>query len=278
MIRTQFYSEEIDAEGGMFPPARLALMQGSHGRRYGPEAGKVYALLLDLAGEDEGAGDRAAGYSGGQGIGEELQNPGRDSTALTVVEVDLDSLADELIKAPTYRVVDRRLWVGTKHTLLYAQLKALGELWGPRWWVLDATGVGAGMASFLDKAFPNVVLPFLFNGPTKSKLGWDFLAVIETGRYKEYAEPAATMVQPHEQKTFWQQLSYCQMEIIPGPERRMKWGVPDGTRDAATGDLVHDDLILSAALCAVLDGLEWGLAESAVVAGVDPLKGLGDVY
>ena len=30
MVRTQFFSEEIDAEGGMFPPARLALMRGNH--------------------------------------------------------------------------------------------------------------------------------------------------------------------------------------------------------------------------------------------------------
>ena len=30
MIKTQFFSEEIDAEGGMFPPERLAKMQGTH--------------------------------------------------------------------------------------------------------------------------------------------------------------------------------------------------------------------------------------------------------
>ena len=26
----------------------------------------------------------------------------------------------------------------------------------------------------------------------------------------------------------------------------MKWGVPDGTRDISTGELVHDDLLVSA--------------------------------
>jgi hypothetical protein len=30
LIKTQFFGEEIDAEGGLFPPARLALMQGAH--------------------------------------------------------------------------------------------------------------------------------------------------------------------------------------------------------------------------------------------------------
>ena len=52
----------------------------------------------------------------------------------------------------------------------------------------------------------------------------------------------------------------------------MRWGVPDGTREAATGDLVHDDLVLSAALVAVLDGEEWSISgETLVVSRADPL-------
>jgi hypothetical protein len=50
MIKTQFYGEEIDAEGGMFPPARLAMMRGEHGERSEPAAGCTYAALLDVAG------------------------------------------------------------------------------------------------------------------------------------------------------------------------------------------------------------------------------------
>ena len=30
MVKTQYYSEDIDAEGGLFPPERLALLYGSH--------------------------------------------------------------------------------------------------------------------------------------------------------------------------------------------------------------------------------------------------------
>ena len=65
----------------------------------------------------------------------------------------------------------RLLWTGTRHTALYAQLKALAELWDPRYIVIDATGVGAGLASFLEKSFPHKLIPFLFNASTKSKLG-----------------------------------------------------------------------------------------------------------
>ena len=55
-------------------------------------------------------------------------------------------------------------------------------------------------------------------------------------------------------------------------------GVPDGTRDDTTGELVHDDLLVSAAMCYVLDGQAWGLAESEVIRGVDPLAGMGEVF
>ena len=79
-------------------------------------------------------------------------------------------------------------------------------------------------------------------------------------------------MQPREQETFYQELAYCQMEIIPGPERKMKWGVPDGTRDTSNGELVHDDLILSAALVAVLDEQEWSISSpTLIIKKSDPL-------
>ena len=59
------------------------------------------------------------------------------------------------------------------------------------------------------------------------------------------------------------------MEINTGPGKLITWGVPDGTRDPATGELVHDDLVISAALCAQLDEETWGLAESEVVKAPD---------
>jgi hypothetical protein len=263
MVKSQFYSEEIDAECGMFPPARRALMRGMHPRQRLPENGKAYAFLIDVAGEDEASKDE-----GGRMKDEAMLNPRRDSTALTIIDVDLSTLADPLIKAPTYRVVDRRLWTGVKHTALYQQLLSLAESWRPAHLVIDATGVGAGLASFLAKALPGRVLPFEFNTRSKSDLGWKFLAICETGRFKDYqARPG------DEAELFWMQVEYCQSEIVPGPERRMHWGVPDTLRDPATGDLVHDDLLLSAALCAVLDDQNWPLpGKTAIIPRQDPLQ------
>ena len=38
----------------------------------------------------------------------------------------------------------------------------------------------------------------------------------------------------------------------------MRWGVPDGTRDDTTGELLHDYLLVSAAMCYALAGLGLG--------------------
>ena len=63
------------------------------------------------------------------------------------------------------------------------------------------------------------------------------------------------------------------MEVLPGPQKVMRWGVPDGTRDELSGELVHDDLVLSAALCAALDDQEWAVtAAPLVVRAADPLE------
>ena len=267
MVRTQYFCEEIDAEGGMFLAERRLRMQGTHPLQDGPRPGAVYALLLDVAGEDEAA------RSGADPQDWDLRNPGRDATALTIVEVDMSTLQDPVLQAPTYRCVSRRQWTGVRHTDLYAELSAIAEAWRARWLVVDATGVGAGLAGFLERALPGRVLPFQFSAASKSKLGWDFLAVIDSWRWKEPA-PSADGAQDL-QAVFNRQLNHCQYEIVPGPEKRMRWGVPDATRDPSSGERVHDDLIISAALCALLDSQPWGAAgEALLVPGRDPLKEL----
>ena len=78
-----------------------------------------------------------------------------------------------------------------------------------------------------------------------------------------------------EQAEFWRQISFCEFEILPGPQKTVRWGVPDGTRDPADGNLVHDDLLISAALVAVLDAQDWTLSgDSLLIRGIDPLKEL----
>src|SRR3990172_7040165 len=106
----------------MSPPKRQRLMRGEHSRLLEPSEGQIYAFLIDVAGEDEGAADIISDLEKNM-----LRNPARNSTALTIVEVDRSTVADQLIKAPTYKVVDRRSWLGVSHTAIYGEIRALAD-------------------------------------------------------------------------------------------------------------------------------------------------------
>ena len=258
MVKTQYFSEEIDAEGGLFPPERCAMMKGKHKPLFEPEENKLYAMTLDVAGEDESI------IANLDDLGEkDMSNPKRDSTALTIFEVDLATIDDPLISKPTYKVVFREEWVGIKHSTLYGKIKAIAELFDVRFLVVDATGVGAGLTSFLAASLGDRVIPFEFNISTKSALLWNFLGIIDSGRFKDYAGSSGT---------FWEQVEFCQFEILSGPQKRVKWGVPDGTRNPATGELVHDDQLISAALVAALDEQDWSFTSPTfIINAPDPL-------
>ena len=277
LIKTQYFLEPIDAEAGMFPPQRQALMRGDHERQHDPTPGHRYALLIDVAGEDE----TATGQGGDAIDRATLTNERRDATALTIVDVDYT-----YGHLPTYRTVDRKLWLGARHTSLYQEILALARHWHAVWIVVDATGVGAGLASFLATALgtpspPRIggsrlkagpVIPLTFSSKVKSDLGWNFLAVVETGRYRDYADDGRA-----DTRQFWHEVQTCQRQVRAGPNRLMKWGVWD---DPAYDGLVahgHDDLLISAALTAVLDEQEWpGTAAGASVETGDVLEEIDD--
>src|SRR3989304_4526389 len=132
LIVTQYDLKEIDHEGGLFPDARQALMRGTHERRRAPEPGKQYALLVDVAGEDEEQRGSAEVLERDQ-----LANKKRDATAITVVEM---GPGDQW----SYLVRDRSLFLGVPQTALYERINALVAHWSARWLVVDAAGVGGG--------------------------------------------------------------------------------------------------------------------------------------
>jgi hypothetical protein len=238
----------------MFPLARRALMVGSHTRQENPIPGHIYAFTIDVAGQDETVVDDST----------QLSNPRRDSTVLTIFELELPKDSD-LASKPIYNVVNRLVWIGVKHSLLYSTIVGLNTLWSPVKVIIDATGVGAGLSGFLVDKIGTKVLPFEFSQISKSDLGWSFLATVETGRYREYFPFDSLMNK---------QLEYCQYQIKDGPGKLMKWGVPDGTRDVSDGDLVHDDLVISSALISLLDDETWGTGDSQVIQVRDILEEL----
>jgi len=221
------------------------------------------------------------------------------------VEVDLSSLQDPVLAAPTYRCISRRLWIGTKHAALYGQIRNIAQAFRARYLVADATGVGAGLVSFLTSSLgaadpatgKSGVIPFVFNGSSKSKLGWDFIGIVEAGRWQDWSTGQsvnhltdatrpidqltyATRPFDREAETFWREIEFCQYEVLPGPAHLLRWGVPAGTRDPATGDLVHDDTVLSAALVAVLDELPWAADTGAgtIIRTADPLATMNEGF
>jgi hypothetical protein len=146
LVKTQYFCELIDAQAGMFNDKRRALMQGDQDAQSAPVSGHVYAFCVDVAGQDEALLNL-------DGMG----NPGRDSTTLSIVDVDLSSLST--LQAPTYRIVYRDAWQGLNHLVIFGKLAALAALWHPQKIVMDATGVGEGLWAMLDKAYPTRVLP-----------------------------------------------------------------------------------------------------------------------
>jgi hypothetical protein len=100
---------------------------------------------------------------------------------------------------------------------------------------------------------------------------------VETGRYKEHAPSASERLHAL-QTRFWMEAEHCQSSVLDGPGRLLRWGVPESARHPETHAPVHDDLLFSASLCSLLDQHAWSTGESGIIAGIDPLEGMYDVY
>jgi len=271
IIRMEYRLEEVDDRGGMFDPRRRGLMQGDHGRCSAPRPGQVYAATLDVAGIDESSPLQ------------DLVRPGRDYTISYVVEVDLSTIAS--VGAPLYRVVDVFVDHGSKHFAepgkesVATRLLAWYQHWHVKYLAADASGVGAGLVSFLSGQLgEDCVVPFKFSPPArKAKLGVDFLAVVETGRFKYFADDGTP-----DWSEFWLEVGKTAYQVPDDGdmERKMRWGVPESAtvedwdpEGRVIKRPVHDDRVIAAALTAVLDGCEWPLVqESALIRREDVMK------
>ena len=201
LFLSQYCLTPVSDDGRFLDNTRLALLQGSHSRKNAPLQGQTYVAGIDLAGEVE----RPA--NGGIRSIEPL----RDSTVVTIGE--LHSTGDALgSKNPSLSVVEHFWWTGKPHTETYSTLvHLLKNVWKCRRVVVDATGVGAGVAAFLRKSLgTSIVKPFNFTARSKSDLGFDLLAAINSGRlhtYKPDGSPEST--------EFWSQISKARSVIRP---------------------------------------------------------------
>lgn len=193
LFRTQYLLMPIAGQGGLFSPQQLAGMQGRHPRQHGPITGRTYVAGLDVAGGDDGQSDPQRAASTGST---------RDATVLTIGELDF-STCDEVLHEPRVKVVEHYRWRGTPHSRLLPQLiDILKSRWACRRVVVDATGIGHTVASFLERALGKaMVSPFTFTAQRKSRLGYDLMAAVNTGRVKMYARDGS-----QEWAEFWSEM------------------------------------------------------------------------
>jgi len=310
IVASEYFLEPIDGSGGLFDPRRRALMRGTHARQLQPEPGVLYVATLDVAGEDEGATDPIA----------RLDHPGRDYTVAHIFRVDYPDPGSRLsgrqaAPGPTFCAVDVFVDQGSKHfddqsrgwggdsphtpdplpppqgplpeASLVHRLMAWLDHWQVAHVLADETGVGQGMVSWLKAARgePHVT-GFNFSGRgRKAELGSRFLSLIETGRFKYWADEAdGTPSDDHPGSDgwwFWQQAAACSYDVPPDGrfDRDLRWSVPESHKsDTPAGpEPTHDDRLVSAALVAELDRmmaageLQLGSARSEVLPQVDPL-------
>ena len=267
IIASEYFLEPIDTEVTLFDQRRQALMRGKHLREHTPRSNYPRVATIDIGGEDEAATDPVA----------KLNNPRRDYTTITIFEW----------VAETWQAVDVMVDQGTKHfqnhagrTNLADQIVAYLQLWEVTHIIVDASGIGAGMASYLAEKFENRVTKFTFNAAIKAQLGSDFLALIERGKFQYFTEETGG-IPLSDSWWFWQQCTACDFDLPDGGrfEKDLKWGVPNTKKVTVASEkyLVHDDRLLSAALITIADKLlteqklHLGTAESHIIEAPDPL-------
>jgi hypothetical protein len=223
LIRTQYYLRPLDDVGYLFGAAARALLEGAHARLEAGLPGETYVAGVDVAGQD------AAAVPG-------LLTPAtphdeRDTTVVTVARLTWSAERE-----PALEVVQHYSWSGVDHPTQHHALRGLlGGTFPCVRVVVDATGLGAGVASWLTAALGSrVVEPFVFSAASKSRLGFLLLEMAGSGRCRLYRHDGSADAER------------CRREIaavryeLAGHEQ-LRFSVPP-----AEG---HDDYAVSLALC-----------------------------
>jgi len=185
LFRTQYALLPVNHGGGFLSRQQIALVLGEHHRQSHPDGKKIYIAGVDLAGEYE------QGMMGGATAGNE-RGRGHDSTVITIAEVDTTDPSTSLRAGPSQpvlKIVEQYQWTGTPHSQLYAQMtEILRNVWTCRRIVVDATGIGQPVASFLRQQLGSRVIPFVITTKSKSDMGFELLSIVNSGRLKLYKQ------------------------------------------------------------------------------------------
>ncbi|MGD9894332.1 MAG: hypothetical protein AB7R89_29650 [Dehalococcoidia bacterium] len=229
LFQSQYCLRPLPGGGRLFSPAQLTLLEGAHERERTPSRSSGvlgYVAGLDIGGEAfDGNRQSAIGNRGGP-----------DRTVLTIARVlTPDPHCPLPIAHCPIEVLDHVAWEGAPHTeLIGALARLLRDIWRVRRLVVDATGLGEGLAGSLAalRNGPEVVRLRLTEA-RKSQLGYALLAAVNGGRlslYRADGSPEARLVREE----------CARARAIYRPNRTLAFAV-----DPADG---HDDFLISLAL------------------------------
>ncbi|HLH61634.1 MAG TPA: hypothetical protein VKV20_08125 [Ktedonobacteraceae bacterium] len=253
-IQTQYFLRPISGAGYFLNELQKTLLQGTHAWEDAPDSDGCYIAGMDIAGEER----PAPGTAIASDTLTHTSSAGsrRDSTVITIGRVYYNEL-----DLPCINVVHHQWWTGRPYLEQYAAALALVERWNTRALVIDATGLGAGLASLLSNRLGQErVIPFTFTRPGKSRLAYTLLSLLNSGRLKLYAHNGAP---PAIYEEVWKQLRQARYRL-PAPE------VLDIYVDPTDG---HDDFLISLALLA--EALQ-SLVSPATSTLIRPIRLYGD--
>ncbi|MBM3153979.1 MAG: hypothetical protein FJ008_01445 [Chloroflexi bacterium] len=221
LFRTQYALLPIRGGGGFLTSQQIARMMGNHSRLHHPQQTGIFVAGIDFAGESEQLED------------EVLIRPGRDATVITIAQVTPPE-ANSPYPEPLINILEHYSWLGQNHASLHPQMvDILKNVWNCRYVVADATGIGEPITSFLRRSLGNKIVPFKFTQKSKSELGFDLLAAVNSGRLKLYLQDGSEEYR----------------QVLSELERARSTYRPNQTLnffvDAADG---HDDYLMSLAL------------------------------
>jgi hypothetical protein len=154
---------------------------------------------------------------------------GHDSSVVTIAEVDTANPS-----LPVLKVVEQYQWRGTPHSQLYAQMTHLLEdVWKCHRIVVDATGIGQPVASFLKKELGSRVIPLVITSRSKSDMGFELLSLVNSGRLELYRQDGS----PEYRETLFE-LERARVQYRPNQTMNFYVDPQEG----------HDDFLVSLAL------------------------------
>jgi hypothetical protein len=196
LFRTQYALLPISHGGGFLSRQQVALMMGEHHRQSQPDRKRTYVAGIDLAGEHQPEMSLPGALATEQSL-TDMRFPrsdcvgtrndegrGYDSTVITIAEVD-----DADPSQPILKIVEHYQWRGTPHSRLYTQMTHLfKDVWNCCRIVVDATGIGQPVASFLKKELGSRLIPFVITSKSKSEMGFELLSFVNSGRLRLYKQ------------------------------------------------------------------------------------------